>query len=109
MVVSTDQVRIGAKKYIENEIAHKATGLAKFMIYFALPSIDGVIINYICKMKENKIFSDLFDNDGNLHLDKVYDRASFAVDKSGKVILDGFGIALDRSDVEKLYSYIRES
>jgi hypothetical protein len=51
----------------------------------------------------------MFDEDGNILLDKLYDRATFAMDKSGKVILDKVGVALDRSDVEKLYSYVRES
>lgn len=51
----------------------------------------------------------MFDEDGNVLLDKVYDRAAFAIDKSGKIILDKFGVALDRSDVEKIYSYVRES
>lgn len=109
MVVTTDQVRLGVKKYIENEIAYKANGLTKFMIYFALPSIDNTVIDYIGKGKDNPLFKDLFDENGNVLLDKLYERATFAADKSGKVVLDRFGIALDRSDVEKIYSYIRES
>ena len=109
MVVTTDQVRVGIKKYIENEIAYKANGLTKFMVYFALPSIDNTVNDYIIKAKDNSLFNDMFDESGNILLDKVYDRASFAADKSGKVVLDKFGIALDRSDVEKMYSYIRES
>lgn len=47
MIVNTDQVRIGVKKFVENELAHKATGLTKFMIYFALPSIDNTVVNYL--------------------------------------------------------------
>lgn len=108
MVVSTDQIRIGTRKYVENEIAYKANGLTKFMIYFALPSIDNSVVNYVNKMRDNDLFSDMFE-DGNMCLDKVYDRAIFAVDKSGKVLLEKFGISLDRSDIEKLYSYVRES
>lgn len=109
MIVNIDQARTGVKKYIENEIAYKASGLTKFMVYFALPSIDSTVYSYINKMKTNDIFADLFDHDGNLQLDKIYDRAIFAADKSGKIYLDKFGLSLDRSDVEKIYSYIRES
>lgn len=109
MIVNTDQVRIGVKKFVESELAHKATGLTKFMIYFALPSIDGTVVNYLNQARENFLFKDMFDEDGNILLDKIYDRAAFAIDKSGKVILDKVGVALDRSDVEKLYSYVRES
>jgi hypothetical protein len=52
----------------------------------------------------------MFDEDKHLYLDKVYDRAVFAVDKIGnKLVIDRYGISLDRGDIEKLYSYIRES
>lgn len=50
MIVNTDQARIGIKKYIENELAQKATGATKFMIYFIMPSIDKKVIDYINKM-----------------------------------------------------------
>jgi hypothetical protein len=45
-----------------------------------------------------------------MYLDKVYDRAVYAVEKVGnKLFIEKFGIAIDRSDIEKIYSYIRES
>ena len=50
MLVNTDQVRLGVKKYVENELAHKASGLTKFMIYFIMPSIDKKVTDYVCKM-----------------------------------------------------------
>lgn len=110
MVVNTDQIRIGVKKYIENELAHKATGVTKFMIYFIMPSMDKKVLDYIVKMQENEMFEDMFDDNKNVHLDKVYDRALFAVEKLGnKLLLEKYGISMDRADVEKLYSYIRES
>jgi imidazolonepropionase-like amidohydrolase len=110
MLVNTDQVRIGVKKYVENELAYKATGLTKFMIYFVMPSIDKKVIDYINKAKENNMFDDLFNPDGCVQLDKVYDRAIFAVDKTGnKILLEKYGLSLDRGDIEKIYQYIRES
>lgn len=109
MIVNTDQIRIGVKKFIESEIAQKATGLTKFMIYFTLPSIDASVVNYLNQARGNFLFEDMFDEAGNVVLDKAYERAAFAIDKSGKLILDKFGIALDRSDIEKIYSYVRES
>ena len=110
MVVNTDQIRIGVKKFIENELAHKATGVTKFMIYFMMPGMDKKVLDYIVKMQDNDMFEEMFDENKNLYLDKVYDRALFAVDKVGnKVLLEKYGIALDRSDLEKIYSYIRES
>ena len=110
MIVNTDQVRIGAKKYVENELAHKASGVTKFVIYFIMPSMDKKRMDFVGKMQENEMFDDMFDENKNIHLDKVYERALFAIDKSGnKLLLDKYGIALDRSDIEKIYSYIRES
>jgi hypothetical protein len=110
MLVNTDQIRIGVKKFIEHELAHKATGITKFMIYFVMPSLDKTVTEYISKMQENEMFDEMFDENKNMHLDKVYDRAVFAVEKVGnKVYLEKYGIALDRSDIEKIYSYVRES
>lgn len=110
MLVNTDQVRIGVKKFIENELAHKATGVTKFMIYFMMPGMDKKVLDYVVQMQNNDMFEEMFDENKNLYLDKVYDRALFAVDKVGnKVLLEKYGIALDRSDLEKIYSYIRES
>jgi hypothetical protein len=61
-------------------------------------------------MHENEMFIDMFDENKNMYLDKVYDRAVFAVDKIGnKLVIDKYGIALDRNDIEKLYSYVREA
>ena len=110
MLVNTDQIRIGVKKFIENELAHKATGVTKFMIYFMMPGMDKKVLDYVVQMQNNDMFEEMFDENKNLYLDKVYDRALFAVDKVGnKVLLEKYGIALDRSDLEKIYSYIRES
>jgi hypothetical protein len=110
MLVNTDQIRIGVKKYVEHELAHKATGLTKFMIYFVMPSIDKTVVDYVNKMQDNEMFGDMFDENKNMHIDKVYDRAVFAVEKVGnKILIEKYGIALDRGDIEKIYSYVRES
>jgi hypothetical protein len=110
MVVNTDQIRIGVKKYIEHELAQKASGITKFMIYFMMPSMDKTVNEYIVKMQDNEMFAEMFDENKNMYLDRVYERAVFAVEKVGnKLFIDKYGIALDRSDIEKIYSYVRES
>lgn len=109
MVVSTDQVRVGIKKYVENEIANKATGVVKFLVYFMLPSIDKGVVDYINKAKDSGMFSEMFNENGHVMIDEVYDRAVFAMDKSGKVLLDKFNLTLDKTDVEKLYQYVKEA
>lgn len=109
MVVSVDQVRVGVKKFIENEVAYKATGMVKFLIYFTLPSIDKGVVDYINKAKESPLFSEMFNENGHIVIDEVYDRAVFAMDKSGKLLLDKFNLTLDKTDIEKLYQYIKEA
>jgi allophanate hydrolase subunit 1 len=110
MIVNTDQVRIGVKKFVENELAHKATGVTKFMIYFVMPGIDKQIVEYINTLQSHDMFTDMFDENKNINIDTVYERAVFAMEKSGnKLLLDKYGISLDRNDVEKIYSYIKES
>jgi hypothetical protein len=110
MTVNTDQIRMGIKKYVEHELAQKATGVTKFMIYFVMPSIDKKVTSYLNKAQENEMFEDMFDENKNVCLDKAYDRAVYAIERSGnKILIERYGIALDRNDVEKIYSYIRES
>ena len=110
MIVNIDQIRMGVKKYIENELAHKATGVTKFMIYFVMPGLDKQVVQYVNTMQTNEMFAEMFDEDKNIHIDKVYDRATFAIEKSGnKLLLEKYGICLDRNDVDKLYCYIKEA
>ena len=106
-VVSVDQIKVGIKKFIEMELASKANGVTKFLIYFVLPSIDKETQNMINIARENTLFSSLFDENGQILLDDVYMRASEAINKTGKIVIDKFGISLDRTDIEKLYQYIR--
>ena len=49
MIVNTDQIRMGVKKYIEHELAQKATGVTKFMIYFIMPSMDKKVTSFVVK------------------------------------------------------------
>ena len=109
MVVSIDQARVGVKKYVENEIANKATGITKFLIYFILPSIDKSVVDYVNKAKESGMFSDMFNENGHIVVDEAYNRAVFAMEKSGKLLLEKYNLTLDRTDIEKLYQYIKEA
>ena len=105
MTVTVDQLKLGIKKFVENEIAYKATGLTKFLTFFMLPSIDKEVSSMVSKIKEISIFDEFFTPEGNILLDEVYSRAIQAVDKSGKIVIEKFQLALDRSDLEKIYHY----
>ena len=105
MTVTVDQLKLGIKKFVENEIAYKATGVTKFLTFFMLPSIDREVSLMVSKTKEISIFDEFFTPEGNILLDEVYSRAIQAVDKSGKIVIEKFQLALDRSDLEKIYHY----
>lgn len=105
--VSIDQVRAGIKKYIESEVATKANGLTKFFIYFMMPSIDKEAVNLINQARGLSFTSDLFSEDGSILIDEVYSRAMDAAERSGKILLEKFNLAMDKTDVEKLYRYIQ--
>ena len=105
MTVTVDQLKSGIKKFVENEIAYKATGVTKFLTFFMLPSIDKEVSSMVSKIKEISIFDEFFTPEGNIFLDEVYSRAIQAVDKSGKIVIEKFQLALDRSDLEKIYHY----
>ena len=109
MTVTVDQVKIGFRKFVENEVAYKATGLTKFLTFFLLPSIDKEVISLVAKAKESQMLAEFFTPEGNVIIDEVYSRAVGAVEKSGKIAIDKFQLTLDRSDLEKIYYYIKES
>ena len=105
MYVTTQQVQIGVTNFIENEIAKKAVGANKFMIYFAMPIIDKKIMQYVNSFAENPLTKDMFDENNNVDIDTVYNMAKNAVKRSGQFTM--FGIIFNETDVDKLYTYIK--
>ena len=105
MFVNTEQIQIGASAFIENEIAKKAVGANKFIIYFAMPIISKKISQYVDKFSSDPIMSDMFDENGKVDLDKVYNMAKGAVKRSGQFVY--YGIVFDENDIDKLYASIK--
>lgn len=107
MLVNVQQVQHGLLNYVENEIAKKATGLTKFGVYFIMPKLSTNAINLINSFKENPMFKDMFDNNGNIELDSVYNSAKEAIKKSGQ--FEMYGIIFNETDIDKLYNYIKNT
>ena len=105
MYVNTQQIQIGVTNFIENEIAKKAVGANKFMVYFAMPIINKKIIQYIDTYSKNTLTKDMFDENNNVDIDTVYNMAKSAVRKSGQFMM--YGIVFNENDIDKLYSYIK--
>lgn len=109
MVVTLEQIQAGILKYIDIEVAPKATGLSKFLVYFIAPSIPKNVTQYVQALKSNTAFTDLFDESGNMKIDDVYVRAKEAIKHSGKILIPQFNYFIDESDIDKLYNLIKTS
>lgn len=109
MSVNAEQITAGVVKYIDTELAPKATGMMKFMIYFIAPSIPNKVSQLMQKYHDDALFSDLFDEKGNVKLEDVKTRAQVAVNKLGRLYIDKLNLFVDESDIEKLYNLIKNS
>jgi hypothetical protein len=107
MFVNTEQIQLGVTNFIEEEIAKKAVGANKFFIYFAIPIINKKIVQYIETFSSNELTKDMFNEDKNIDLDVIYNMAKTAISKSGQFVL--YGIVFNMSDIDKLYTYIRQT
>lgn len=105
MVVNLEQIQMGITRYVENEIAPKAVGFKKFGVFFLLPTLQKTATNYVLKIKE--FMPELFDENNNIKLDEFYAQAKNAIQKSGQFEL--MGIIFNETDVDKLYSHIRNT
>lgn len=107
MTVNLQQIQTGAIRYVEEEIANKAVGFNKFVIYFILPKISTKIVEMAQQYRANPIFGDLFDVNGNVDLDSIYSMAKNAIARSGQFTL--YGIIFNETDIDKIYEYIRNT
>ena len=107
MVVTVQQIQNGLINYIEQEIAQKAVGLKKFMVYMLIPQLTNKVPTLLQQYHQNPIFMDFFDENGNVHLDSLYQTAKIAITKSGQI--EYAGIIFNETDIDKLYSYIKNT
>ena len=109
MTVKLEQIQVGFAKYIDNELGAKATGLTKFMVYFATPSIQNMLKVKINEYRSNPLFSDMFDDKGDIKLEDTYKRAKEAISKSGKILIPQINYFADEQDLELLFNYIKNA
>lgn len=110
MIVTIEQIQAGIIRYIDNVIAPKMSYTGKFMIFFVAPSIPNFVITKIQQYRQNPIFIDLFDENGNVKFDDVYNRAKEALSKSGgRVRIPYLDYNADVEDLEALANYIQNS
>lgn len=107
MYVSIQQIQNGVINYVEQEIASKAVGIKKFMVYFIIPNINDKIPELLNKVKNNDVFKSYFTDDNMIDLDQLYNSAKSAIRKTGQI--EYSGILFNETDIDKLYSYIKST
>ena len=105
MYATIDQVKNGAIAFVEREIAAKAVGFQKFITYMALPFIGDAVVNYANTYRENAMTAKLFNENGEVNIDELYNMAKSAVRKSGQFTV--YGVILGETDIDKIYNYVR--
>ena len=105
MVVNLEQIQTGVANFVDREIGAKAIGLKKFGVYFLMPTIKKRVVDYLLKYKE--FLPELFDENNNVYIDKLYSMAKNAISKSNQ--FEFAGIIFNETDIDKLYSYIKST
>lgn len=109
MIVTLEHIHAGLAKYVDTEVAPKATGLTKFMVYFFVPSLKKIVNTKLEQLKATGLADDLFTEDGLIELDEAYNRAKTAIQHSGKIMIPQIGYIIDETDVDKLYQLIKNA
>ncbi len=113
-MVSMNQVQLGLARYIDSEILPHLSGAKKIGlgIYSSLAAQN--LSNFLNSKKDHPAISmlNIIDPAGNVDIDKVYQAAVHSFPEGEKVRMDIPLIGeliLDRSDLEKVYRYIKDS
>lgn len=107
MVVTIEQLRRGIGSYADAEIGQKANGAAKFMVYFALPSLTASVDKWVTQLRGSALADGMFDDSGNIDLDAVHARAVEAMRRCDNVEIAG--IRFREADINALREYIERS
>lgn len=105
MFVSKERIQTGLSEFIELEIASKATGINKFITYLAIPMMSKKAAQLVDSFSQTMYTKELFDDNGSVDIDLLYNMAKDAIRKSGQFVM--YGVILDETDLDKLYNYIK--
>lgn len=108
-----NQVIIGIRHYLESEMVTKVTGLEKWIIGAGLSMLLDNGVNTFNALIENPLVQSMqiVNSDNEIDIDKLYKYFIEEARKSAvtfKAPLLG-AITLKAEDIEKVYSYIKES
>ena len=111
-MVTMQQVKTGLVKYIDTDVLPHLTGVKRIGlgVYTALAADN--LVNVLNQYKEHPAVSvlQIIDKDGNVDIDKLYQAMApqFANGEKQTISIPLIGdMTVDRSDLEKLYRYIK--
>ena len=111
-MVTMQQVKNGLVKYIDTDVLPHLTGIKKLGlgVYTALAANN--VVGLMEKYREHPAVTmlDVIDAEGNVDIDKLYQAVlpQFANGEKQTISIPLIGdMTVDRSDLEKLYCYIK--
>lgn len=111
-MVTMQQVKNGLVKYIDADVLPHLAGIKKLGlgVYTALAANN--VVGLIEKYREHPAVAvlDVIDTDGNVDIDKLYQAVApqFANGEKQTISIPLIGdMTVDKSDLEKLYRYIK--
>ena len=111
-MVTMQQVKTGLVKYIDTDVLPHLTGIKKLGlgVYTALAANN--VVDLIEKYRDHPAVAvlDVIDTDGNVDIDKLYQAIApqFANGEKQVINIPLIGdMTVDKSDLEKLYRYIK--
>ena len=108
MTASIQQVQQGISRYVNEELARKKTGPAKFAINFLEGLVSPRITRYLVELQSVPIIGQtIFDENGNINLTALADAARSALEKSNNSIT-AFGFVFNPADIDILIKYITQ-
>ena len=111
-MVTMQQVKTGLVKYIDTDVLTHLTGIKKLGlgVYTALAANN--VVGLMEKYREHPAVAvlDVIDAEGNVDIDKLYQAVApqFANGEKQTISIPLIGdMTVDRTDLEKLYRYIK--
>jgi hypothetical protein len=107
MNVSREQLHNAVMVYAEQEIAAKASGLAKFASYFLITSLQNHPEKTVGLILDNPLIqmTDIVNDDGTIKADELYSAARTAMERSSSITL--WGITFTVPDIDKIYTILQ--
>lgn len=104
--ISAQNLGMALGQYLEQELAPKADGLRKVMLYMAIPVLGTQTQQLFEQYKPAIKALGAMTEDGMIDLDVLYPRLKDAVHRAGKVPV--MGVIFDEADVDKLHAIAKQ-